>query len=163
MSDGDSVRQYDEPLGAALDETAEGVLDLVGPRQLLALGSHPQRLSCSFYLCPTGAVGWGLRNRDNGHPGDLGHGFTEQLHPFPGQPFREVENPVMFPPGRARLATKPLPTGSPMTATTIGMVRVACCRAATAALLCVTITSTLRWTSSLARAGSRSGLPSAQR
>src|SRR5207247_738834 len=31
----------------------------------------------------------------------------------------------MFPPGRARLAAKPLPTGSPTLAKTIGIVRVA--------------------------------------
>ena len=28
MSEGDSVRQHDKPLGAALDEAGEGVLDL---------------------------------------------------------------------------------------------------------------------------------------
>ena len=30
--------------------------------------------------------------------------------------------PVMFPPGRARLSTKPAPTGSPLNAMTIGIV-----------------------------------------
>jgi hypothetical protein len=38
--------------------------------------------------------------------------------------------PVMFPPGRARLATKPCPTGSLTTEKTIGMVWVARFRAA---------------------------------
>jgi len=33
-------------------------------------------------------------------------------------------NPVMLPPGRARLATKPLSTGSPTCENTIGIVRV---------------------------------------
>ena len=33
-----------------------------------------------------------------------------------------TENPVMLPPGRAMLATKPLPTGSPTTTNTIGIV-----------------------------------------
>ena len=35
------------------------------------------------------------------------------------------ESPVMFPPGRARLLTKPLPIGSPEVAMTIGVVLVA--------------------------------------
>ena len=38
--------------------------------------------------------------------------------------------PVMLPPGRAKLATKPCPTGSLTTEKTIGMVRVACFSAA---------------------------------
>ena len=41
------------------------------------------------------------------------------------------EKPVMFPPGRARLATKLCPAGSLTAEKTIGMVRVACFRAAT--------------------------------
>ena len=44
--------------------------------------------------------------------------------------------PVTLPPGRARLSTKPAPTGSATTANTIGTVRVACSNAATAALPC---------------------------
>ena len=36
------------------------------------------------------------------------------------------ETPVMFPPGRARLGTIPVPTGSPTAPRTIGMVWVAC-------------------------------------
>ena len=38
--------------------------------------------------------------------------------------------PVMLPPGRAKLATKPCPAGSLTTEKTIGMVRVACFSAA---------------------------------
>src|SRR5258708_36997118 len=34
--------------------------------------------------------------------------------------------PVTFPPGRGRLATRPVPTGSPASAMTIGISRVAC-------------------------------------
>ena len=40
-------------------------------------------------------------------------------------------NPVALPPGRARLSTKPAPTGSPATGNTIGTVRVACSNGAT--------------------------------
>ena len=44
-------------------------------------------------------------------------------------PARSVDwsdRPVTLPPGRARLATRPVPTGSPPSAKTIGMTDVAC-------------------------------------
>src|SRR5262245_35414193 len=51
---------------------------------------------------------------------------------FPLISVASPEKPVAFPPGRARLATTPAPTGSPTAVKTIGMVLVAC-RAAIAA------------------------------
>ncbi len=45
---------------------------------------------------------------------------------FPPMPYSRVVKPVMLPPGRAKLSTKPAPTGSAMTENTIGTVRVAC-------------------------------------
>jgi hypothetical protein len=42
-----------------------------------------------------------------------------------------IDVPVMFPPGRARVATCPRPTGSAWTANTMGMVVVACLAAST--------------------------------
>ena len=45
------------------------------------------------------------------------------------------ESPVMLPPGRARLLTKPLPTGSLAPPKTIGIVVVAFCAALVAAAL----------------------------
>jgi hypothetical protein len=62
----------------------------------------------------------------------------------------------MFPPGRARLATRPLPTGSPALAKTIGIVVVACLAASGARVPAATITSTLRRTNSAASSGRRS-------
>ena len=44
-----------------------------------------------------------------------------------------IDRPVTLPPGRARIATKPLPTGSTASANTIGIVEVACFAAGTAA------------------------------
>src|SRR5205085_3723781 len=38
----------------------------------------------------------------------------------------KLDNPVTLPPGRARLVTSPLPTGSPAPAKTMGIVLVAC-------------------------------------
>ena len=69
-------------------------------------------------------------------------------------PLASVVNPVMFPPGRARLATRPLPTGSAANVTTMGMVVVARLAAWAAGVDEVTITSTLSRTSSAAKAGS---------
>ena len=56
------------------------------------------------------------------------------------------DRPVTLPPGRARLATRPVPTGSPAVPKTIGMTDVACFDAMTAAVPAVTMTSTLSWT-----------------
>jgi len=51
------------------------------------------------------------------------------------------DSPVTFPPGRARLATKPEPAGSATRAMTMGMVDVAPITACIARVLCTTITS----------------------
>src|SRR5262245_22136359 len=70
--------------------------------------------------------------------------------------------PVMFPPGRARLATRPSLTGSSARMKTMGIVVVAAL-AANAPFESVAITATCRRTSSVASAGSRSIWFSAQR
>jgi len=71
-----------------------------------------------------------------------------------------VESPVMFPPGRARLATNPLRTGSGSAAITIGIVAVAS-RAAPMVRPRATMTFTGMRTSSAASADKRSRFPSA--
>src|SRR6516165_7612494 len=45
---------------------------------------------------------------------------------FALKPYSKLVNPVALPPGRARLSTKPAPTGSATAANTIGTLRVAC-------------------------------------
>jgi hypothetical protein len=67
----------------------------------------------------------------------------------------------MLPPGWAKLATSPLPTGSPAAIMTIGIVEVARLAASGASVPAVMITSTLRLISSAANLGSRSSLSSA--
>ena len=71
------------------------------------------------------------------------------------------ERPVMLPPGRARLATMPSPTGSELTGITIGIVRVASRAASTAGDEKATSTSTFIFTSPAASAGMRSSISSA--
>ena len=82
---------------------------------------------------------------------------------FPSSSWTIVVEPVTFPPGRARLATSPVPTASPATAMTIGIVFVACLAARAPGVPAVTIASTLILTRSETRAGKRSYLPSAHR
>src|SRR5713226_4168931 len=59
-------------------------------------------------------------------------------------------NPVMLPPGRGRLATNPLPTGSETDTNTIGIVLVSRCSAATTCVVAPTIRSGCRLTNSFA-------------
>src|SRR6516162_10236083 len=53
---------------------------------------------------------------------------------FPANPYSGLVKPVALPPGRARLATKPAPTGSTTCANTIGTVRVACSKGVAAGM-----------------------------
>ena len=75
----------------------------------------------------------------------------------------KLESPVTLPPGRARLATKPAPTGSAAFAITMGMVVVAFFAANAGRVPETTIRSTLRRTRSAASSGRRSGFCSANR
>src|SRR3990170_1822280 len=76
----------------------------------------------------------------------------------------EIEvNPVMFPPGRLRDATIPVPTGSPTATMTRGTDVVAFLTAWVPGVPAVTITSTFRAISSAMRVGRRSYFPSAHR
>jgi hypothetical protein len=58
--------------------------------------------------------------------------------------------PVVFPPGRARLAISPCPTGSMRPVITIGIVELARCAARAALIVVTTIAAGLRWTTSAA-------------
>ena len=61
----------------------------------------------------------------------------------------------MLPPGRAKLGTNPVPTGSPTATMTSGTVEVAFLTASEAGVPAVTITSTLAAISSATSAGKR--------
>jgi hypothetical protein len=83
--------------------------------------------------------------------------------PLPGHLADDIGVPVMFPPGRGRLSTSPVTTGSPTLVITMGMVLVACFAASTAGVVDTSMTSSLSPTNSAARPGRRSNLPSAHR
>ena len=68
-------------------------------------------------------------------------------------------SPVTFPPGRAKLATSPVPTGSVLVVMTIGIVLVAFLRARVRAEPSAITMSTFNRTSSAARSAKRSVFP----
>ena len=64
-------------------------------------------------LRPTGRIPRGCgRIPNDRHPRNAWRDLLEQLQPFPAHTVFDRANPVALPPGRARLATKPPPTGS---------------------------------------------------
>ena len=71
--------------------------------------------------------------------------------------------PVMLPPGRFKLATRPNLIGSSAVVNTMGIIAVAALAACAAGVLVAAMTVTLRWIRSAASAGNRSYCPSAQR
>ena len=82
---------------------------------------------------------------------------------FPLMPYSNGVNPVALPPGRARLSTKPAPTGSGTYTNTIGTARVACSNGPTVALPCARMTSGASATNSTAYLRMRSASPPPQR
>jgi len=82
---------------------------------------------------------------------------------FPLRPYSNGVKPVALPPGRARLSTKPAPTGSATFANTIGTVRVARCRAWTLGVAAAKMTSGASASSSSAYPLNRPASPAAQR
>ena len=74
-----------------------------------------------------------------------------------------LDSPVIFPPGRARLDTRPALTGSPTETITIGTVLVACLAAKAQGVKIAAMISTFRRTRSAASSGSRATSSSAER
>jgi len=82
--------------------------------------------------------------------------LSNSSHFPPADPIGDT--PVMLPPGRAKLATKPALTGSPASMT-MGIVVVVCWAARVASVLGAMMTSTWSRTNSAARSGRRFWLP----
>ena len=82
---------------------------------------------------------------------------------FPLKLYSNCMKPVALPPGRARLSTKPAPTGSATIANTIGTVRVACSNGAMVEVPVARMTSGASATNSAAYLRMLSALPAPQR
>ena len=59
---------------------------------------------------------------EDAHAGELGDDLLQKLQLFSAYLRGKGASPVMFPPGRARLATNPEPTGSSSNTMTMGIV-----------------------------------------
>src|SRR5207237_9171208 len=127
-------------------------------RDLDAVKLEPQRPRGGLHFFQFELGLWILRIEHHRHRRYLGDDFFEQFESFPLKSGATILNPVAFPPGRARLSTRPAATGSPMIAITIGIVPVALLSAFAAAVPPVRRTSTLRPTRSAARSESPSPL-----
>src|SRR6266581_3148695 len=115
---------------------------------------------CRKYDPPPAAV-WGL-NRKATRVSSGAMSLSNSTH-LPVIEDSKLVNPVTLPPGRAKLATKPSPTGSDIDTNTIGMLRVCPSRVATTGLEWATITSGRNSTSSLANFHTSTGSSGAQR
>ena len=93
----------------------------------------------------------------------LGASFLSSSSHFPLRLYSNALNPVVLPPGRARLATNPAPTGSMTFANTIGTLWVTRCNAARFTLAEAKMTSGVSDTNSAAYLSDSADLPAAQR
>ena len=106
------------------------------------------------------------RTADIGHdrerrtPGKISRKSSSRL---PGRSADRFDRPVTLPPGRARLATRPAPTGSPPSRRQLESAKSPALPHKTAAVPPVTTTSTFSRTNSAATSANRSLRPSAQR
>ena len=156
--------QSEHPRALVMSEKA--LANSSGPRTSMNCGCTPSAraatsaaFSMSFAVRSPRATG-SRRTATRSTPGTVCLRSSRRL---PSSSAARVDNPVTLPPGRARLVTSPLPTGSPATKT-MGIVLVACMATRGPSVPpSARMTSTLSTTSSAARAGSRSRFPSASR
>src|SRR5262245_30409749 len=157
---------HDEECSHALfGHRRERAVEFLGISSLQELKLHSQRPGRDVQFSYEERLDRTVRVREDRHTADLGDGLLEQFQFF-AEYFRAdaVGHPVTFPPGRARLSMNPSPTGSALPEImTMGIISVAFLAAATPCVPSATMMSTLSRTSSTARSGSRSDLPSVDR
>jgi hypothetical protein len=154
----------EEPVGS-YEESIRLTRKVCEGRLDLAAGARPENCNLQaeraggFRQIPRRSFGSGsiCRIDQHGNASGLGHNLLQKPEPFGGEVGQEKLIPVALPPGRLRLATRPIFTGSAPVTKTRGIVAVAALAAIVAAVLCgVTMTATRRRTSSAASAGRRS-------
>src|ERR1700730_12673359 len=115
-----SARSHDQTAIRRSRKGGDGALDLVGVAHVDWADLHPEQ------WCHRLDDGKQARSRTQGGiPQDSGsrHAWRdlfEQLQPFSANAVFEFHETGGVPPGRARLSTKPAPTGSPAIGNTIG-------------------------------------------
>ena len=120
------ARRHDQAAIRGAREDRDGALDLAASRMLIGLTSTPADGAMDWIMAnwpiPAGMAG-SRRTATRVTPGAIS--LSSSSH-FPLKPYSNDIKPVALPPGRARLSTKPAPTGSGTIVNTIGTVRVAC-------------------------------------
>ena len=120
------ARRHDQAAIRSAREGRDGTLDLAGVAHVDRAHLHAKRRRHGLYdaeLAYPGGCGGIPKDCHSRH---AGRDLLEQLQPFRAQLYSNKRNPVALPPGRAKLSTRPEPTGSTTTGNTIGTVRVAC-------------------------------------
>ena len=148
-----------ESLGTLLFRRVKHAFQFIHPPHLENLKLQAQRLRRDLRFLNTRAKcsdrGISRATRES-----LGITSLSSSKRFPLNSGERVAMPVIFPPGCARLATKPNAIGSATPRITMGMVAVAFLAAVTSPAVSATITSTFSRTNSAASSGRRSDLPS---
>src|SRR5262249_52889004 len=104
----------------------EGILDLVSLAHIDGDDLHPQSRRGGLHGGELTDPSSYSRVPKNCGSGNAGCHLLEQFQKFSAHAVFEHQKPVALPPGRARLSTKPAPTGSGTIVNTIGIDRVAC-------------------------------------
>src|SRR6516165_10269243 len=152
MNECQRTRRHDQTAVWFLSEIAHVVLDLAGVAHVNGARLHPKGLRHSLNsakLACSAGVGRIAKHRRSSH--------------FPLMSYSKFVNPVAFPPGRARLLTKPPPTASATWTNTMGTVRVACCKGPTCEPPAVKMTSGARAINSAAYLRMSSASPAVDR
>src|SRR5215831_4809328 len=163
MKHRDRAPQHDQAAVRGAREFHDGALDLgrVAPADRAQL--HPERRRRGFehgeLRDPAGSVG-SRRTATRVTPGAMSR--ISSSH-FPLMPYSIDVKPVALPPGCARLSTKPAPTGSRVSANTIGTVRVSLSNGPATAPPLARMTSGASASSSAAYWRMRSASPAPQR
>ena len=133
MNERQRARRHDQAAIRSAREGRDGALDLAGVAHVDRAHLHPERRRHGLdraELPDPGGYGGIPKDRRSRH---ARRDLLEQFQPFPAHAVFEQRKPVALPPGRARLSTKPAPTGSVTCTNTIGTVRVACSNGPTVA------------------------------
>src|SRR5215831_10285355 len=164
VTEGERARPHDEPPAPSRAIVANAASNSLASRTPISRSltrSAVAAVSMSRNDRSLAALAWSKRTAMREARGTAS--FSSSTH-FPANPSSNAtDNPVTLPPGRARLSTRPAPTGSATPTKTMGTVVVAFLAAIAPRFAAATITSTLSLSRSVTRSGKRSDLPSAQR